>query len=128
MKDFPGLKEFIRNEKPSREELLAEGAQLPVLDNDGKDIHHFMYGRKNSHYQPPHTEETKRKLRTALKGRTWSWSEESKQKASEARQGWYKGENNPNWKGGITSDWKAYDAMKKREYRAKRREEKLRHS
>ncbi len=121
-------KEIGKQPRPSRAQLRKEGAQLPILDAQGRDINHGMYGRKNSHYQPPHTEATKRKMSIAFRGRTWSWSEESKQKSSEDRQGWYKGEDNPNWKGGVTSDLKAYNAMKAREYRARRREEKSRRS
>lgn len=105
-----------------RDEVLLELAERPVLDADGKDTSHPMYGRTNSHYQPPASKETKRKMRGPRKG-GWSWSEETKQKASEDRKGKSTGEDNPNWKGGVTSNLKAYNAMKAREYRRRKNQD-----
>ena len=122
MKDFDP-RDIGLQPRPSREQLEYEGAQLPIVDDQGRDINHFMYGRKNSHYQPPHTEATKRKMSKAFTGIPKPKSDGWCSAHSKTMKGKYKGENNPNWKGGVTSDLKAYNAMKAREYRRRKNQD-----
>ena len=79
-------------------ESVPEGRCDPVLDENGKDMLHPMYGKEQTDYQ----KEWASKNAT---GNTWrrgsTQSAESRKKMSESTIGMYDGKDNPNWKGGI---------------------------
>ena len=71
----------------------------PMLDENGKDMLHPMYGKTQSEYQKKWASEN-------AKGNTWrrgsKHTPEAIEKMRETTTGMYDGENNPMWKGGIS--------------------------
>ena len=104
---------------PSREQLASEGAELPVLDEDGKDINAPFYGRKHKNKKgTPHTEEHKKYMSELQTGRPHPWSDEAKARFQETMVG----ENNPNYIHG-RSRTKEYNNEKGKRHRDKMKAE-----
>jgi len=103
---------------------IFEWRKDSVLDENGKDMAHPLYGIKVS-------AATKRRISKARMGQTsWNkgipWSDEAKEKMRESTLGMYDGEDNPNWKGGISgkpgsAERKAYMKIYNKKYHAARR-------
>jgi hypothetical protein len=94
----------------------------PVLDEDGKDMTHPLYGKT-------HTAASKRRMAKARIGKS-SWnkgikaSEESKQKMRDSTN--HDGKDNPNWRGGVSgkpgsAKRKAYMKIYNKKYHEARR-------
>jgi hypothetical protein len=100
----------------------------PVPDEDGKDMAHPLYGKKHT------AASRKRQSKSAYKRfeteDIWNkgipWSDETKEKMRESTLGMYDGEDNPNWKGGISgkpgsAKRKAYMKIYNKKYHEARR-------
>jgi len=99
--------DIAKTAKPSKWQLEKEGANLPTLDENGKDINHSQYGTKN----PKHSEYMKKAMIGKNKGKKrpdlarrnkLGHSEATKKKIS-ANHADVSGKNNPNYKHGRRS-------------------------
>ena len=97
----------MRNELARKfRETVPEGRRDPVLDDDGKDMTHPLYGKK-------HMESSKKRMAESAKGNTKRRGSKHKPESIELMKEntipLY-GEKNGNWKGGVCKDMKKYKA------------------
>jgi len=87
-------------------ETVPVGRQGPLLDKDGKDMAHGMYGKTQTKYQ-------KECASKSATGNTWrrgsKQTAEARQKMSDSTD--HSGDNNPRWKGGISLGEKRKEYM-----------------
>jgi len=76
-------------------ETVPEGRQDGILDENGKDMSHPLYGKK-------HMNATKKKLSRVMSGNTNKAGTKVADTSNMKKPGVHDGEGNPNYKGGVS--------------------------
>ena len=86
----------MRNELARKfRETVPEGRTDPVLDDDGKDMSHPLYGKK-------HMMRTRKLMSEKAMGNTRKKGTKVTDKSNMKKPGVHDGEGNPNYKGGVS--------------------------